>query len=53
MTANIPQNKLDKFLSKKLMYKIENFDGYFVMTEFKYDGKTYPNSIVITPTTEQ
>ena len=53
MTANIPQNKLDKFISKKLMYKIENFDGYFVMTEFKYDGNTYPSGIVITPTTEQ
>ena len=53
MTANIPQNKLDKFISKKLMYKIENFDGYFVMTEFKYDGNTYPSGIVITSTTEQ
>ena len=53
MTAGVPQNKLDKFISKKLMYKIENFDGYFVMTEFKYDGNTYPSGIVITPTTEQ
>ena len=51
MTDNIPQNKLDKFISKKLMYKIKNFDGYFVTTEFKYDGNTYPSGVVITPTT--
>jgi len=52
-SVDIRENKLNRLITDSYLYKIPNFNGYFVTNEFKYNGNTYPNGIVITPTTEQ
>lgn len=53
MPINIGENKLNRLVEDKTLYKIPNFNGYFVDYEFTHRQTTYPNKTVIIPTTEQ
>lgn len=51
--VNIREGKLNRLVSDGTIYTIPNFNGYFVYRPFEYNGTTYSDKIVITPTTEQ
>jgi hypothetical protein len=50
---NIREGKLNRLVSDGTIYKIPNFNGYFVYRPFQHNGITYDDKIVIIPTNEQ